>query len=513
MAEAEADGTRSREPWWVLIPAGVVLATFIVLRFWTTSDLWLDEAQTFTIAHLPLTRIPGALREDGSPPLYYFLLHFWMGAFGTSNLAVRSLSGVMGVATLPLSWRMGRALGGRPAAWGALVMVATSPFAVRYSTENRMYMLMILLSLIGFLALRASLARPTAPRLAGVALVSGLLLLTHYWDLYLVAAVAGAVLWRAFRSGPGPTRRASALSLVALVGGFVLFVPWIPSFAYQLGHTGTPWAPRADFTDLGIVLGDFGGLGSRLGDLLGTLYAVLMVLGLFGAASGRWDIHLDLRVRPAARVLGWVALVTLVLAIGASELGNSAYSLRYTAADFVPVVGLVALGVAAIGHPAFRVGAVLGIVVLGVLGSYPNITTNRTQAGEVAATLARQAHAGDVVAYCPDQLGPAVDRLLPAGRYQQVAYPRRGNPDRVDWVDYARVNESSHPLPFARSLVAQAGPGHAVWLVWSPDYATFQGKCNGLLNDLGALRSGRILFYEDPSHFYEHEELAVYPGS
>ena len=392
-------------------------------------------------------------------------------------------------------------------------MVATSPFAVRYSTENRMYMLMILLSLIGFFALRAALGRPTAPRLVGVGLVSGLLLLTHYWDFYLVAAVAGALLWRSVRSGSGPPRRASTLTLLAVVGGLVVFVPWMPSFAYQLGHTGTPWAPRADFTDLGIVLGDFGGLGSRLGDLLGTFYAVLIVLGLFGAASGRWDIHLDLRVRPGARALGWVALATLVLAIGVSELGDSSYSLRYTAADFVPIVGLVALGVAAIGHPVFRVGALLVIVLLGVLGSYPNITTNRTQAGEVAATLARQGRVGDVVAYCPDQLGPALDRLLPAGRYQQVAYPRRGNPDMVDWVNYARGNESSHPLPFARSLVAQAGPGHAVWLVWSPDYATFQGKCNGLLNDLGALRSGRILFYEDPGHFYEHEELVVYPGT
>jgi len=66
---------------------------------------------------------------------------------------------------------------------------------------------------------------------------------------------------------------------------------------------------------------------------------------------------------------------------------------------------------------------------------------------------------------------------------------------------------------FARDLLADAGPTHTVWLVWSPDYATFQGKCNGLLNDLGALRSGRILFYENPTLFYEHEELVVYPGS
>ena len=56
--------------------AGLVVVGFVVLRFWTTSQLWLDEAQTVGISRLGLTSIPGALRHDGSPPLFYFVLHF-----------------------------------------------------------------------------------------------------------------------------------------------------------------------------------------------------------------------------------------------------------------------------------------------------------------------------------------------------------------------------------------------------------------------------------------------------
>jgi mannosyltransferase len=76
-----------------LIAIGVVLVLLVclVMRFWTVSDLWLDEALTVNISRLPLHQIPSFLKRDGAPPLYYVLLHFWMGWFGTSDEAVRAL--------------------------------------------------------------------------------------------------------------------------------------------------------------------------------------------------------------------------------------------------------------------------------------------------------------------------------------------------------------------------------------------------------------------------------------
>src|ERR1700750_2284107 len=65
-----------------------LVAVGVVLRFVAPSQLWLDEALSVNIAKLPLGQIPGALRHDGAPPLYYVLLHFWMQLVGTGNLAV-----------------------------------------------------------------------------------------------------------------------------------------------------------------------------------------------------------------------------------------------------------------------------------------------------------------------------------------------------------------------------------------------------------------------------------------
>ena len=116
--------------------------------------------------------------------------------FGTSDLAVRSLGGVFAVATLPLMWLAGRRVGGRPGAWVALLFLASSPFAVRYATEARMYSLVVLLVVCGYLALSRVLERPRPLDVAVVTVVTALLLYTHYWSLYLVMVVAALLAWR-----------------------------------------------------------------------------------------------------------------------------------------------------------------------------------------------------------------------------------------------------------------------------------------------------------------------------
>ena len=86
----------------------LLLSAAVILRFVTRSHLWLDEALSVNIARLPFGRLRAALRQDGSPPLYYLLLHGWIRVFGTTDVAVRALSGVIAVLTLPVAWLCGR---------------------------------------------------------------------------------------------------------------------------------------------------------------------------------------------------------------------------------------------------------------------------------------------------------------------------------------------------------------------------------------------------------------------
>src|SRR5688500_3310172 len=80
----------------------LAVAVGLVARFVSTSPLWLDEALNVNIAALPLGEITEALRHDGHPPLFYWLLHGWMAVVGEGDVAARSLSGLLSVASLPL---------------------------------------------------------------------------------------------------------------------------------------------------------------------------------------------------------------------------------------------------------------------------------------------------------------------------------------------------------------------------------------------------------------------------
>jgi mannosyltransferase len=474
----------------ITVGLGLVVVSALVLRFWTVSDLWLDEALTVNIARLPLHQIPSFLRRDGAPPLYYVLLHFWMGWFGTSDEAVRSLSGLFGVVTVPLAWVAGKRLGGRRVGWAAMLLVATSPFATRYDTETRMYSLVVLLTVLGFLALDRSLAHPRPGNLIAVGAVTGLLLYTHYWSIYLIGVTLLWLLFQAWRGRPD-WRRGARASLVAAVVGCLTFLPWLPTFLFQSRHTGTPWATPATFAAMVNAVASFAGGSSSPGRALGLIFFALAGLGLFGVAVDRRHIDVDIRTRPLGRPVAIAVVGTLAAAIAGGLLTTSAFDARYASVVFIPLILLVGLGLATFRDRRIRSIILTVAVVAGLVGSIPNITTNRTQAGEVAAAIARTGHAGDIVAYCPDQLGPAVNRLLPVGRYQQTTFGT--GPAFVDWVDYAAASAAASPLAFAERLESRAArSGRQIYLVWAPGYQTFGVKCEGIVQTLQADPAYRV---------------------
>src|SRR5262249_61026382 len=107
----------------------------------------------------------------------------------------------------------------------------------------------------------------------------------------------------------------------------------------------------------------------------------------------------------------------------------------------------------------------------------------RTQAGRIAPVLNVQAQPGDLVVYCPDQLGPAVDRLLHVRGATGITFPRALGPQRVDWVDYKEVIDATHVDAFAQATLARLASGHTLWLVLGGGYPRGGGGC-------GVFRSG-----------------------
>ncbi len=508
--------------WWrKAAGVGLVLVVVagVVLRFWTRSALWLDEALTVDIARLPLHEIPSYLKRDGAPPLFYVLLHFWMGFFGTSREAVRALSGVLSVATLPVAWVAGRRYGGRTVAWVTLALLASAPFAVYYATEGRMYSLVMFLTACGFVAVGRALERPRPGNLIAVAVVGAALLYSQYWALYLLGALGVWLLWQAWRGRP--EQRHNARWVVgALLVSALAFVPWVPIFLYQSAHTGTPWSKPPNFAAVIDSITGFGDnqathqtAGTNQGRLLALGYFTLGGLALFGLARDRWHIELDLRTRPAGRGVAFVVVVTLFAAIAGGILTGSAFSPRYASVVFVPLILLVALGSLTLLDARMRAVAVSVLAVAGLVAAAQNIWTYRSQAPQIAAVLNSQARPGDIVALCPDQLGPAVYQVVTPGRFDLVTYPRGTGPQYVDWVDYQAVAEASNPATFAHKLEAEAvAGGHTVWLVSAEGYQGFGTKCQILGGDLltAAGFGAHQWVNANPNTYYEPMQLTEF---
>jgi hypothetical protein len=226
------------------------------------------------------------------------------------------------------------------------------------------------------------------------------------------------------------------------------------------------------------------------GPLPALVFEALIALAVFGRALDRRRVELHLGGREPGRTLAIAVFGTLGLGIGASALTHQAYVPRYASIVFPGVVVLAGLGAAVILDRRIRT-VVLGLLLgLGAIGIKPVVAAERTQAWRVAAALRASAHRGDVVAYCPDQLGPSVSRLLPAG-LDQLTFPRATGPERVDWVNYAHVNHTARTAGFAQMLIDRASPAHNIWLVWSPGYRTFGTKCQRLGQQLAEFRPRR----------------------
>jgi hypothetical protein len=104
--------------------------------------IWLDEAFSIWLGWQHLPRMWGWIGWiDQHPPLYYILLNLWM-RLGDDAATVRLLSAVLGVLTIPIVFVLGRRLAGSLVGLLAALLLAVSPYHVRFAQEARMYALL-----------------------------------------------------------------------------------------------------------------------------------------------------------------------------------------------------------------------------------------------------------------------------------------------------------------------------------------------------------------------------------
>jgi mannosyltransferase len=185
-----------------------------LVRFSTlgVQSFWFEEVVTISVVRRGLDDLIAAVAGDEStPPLYYALLWFWSRLWGTSEVALRSLSAVFGTLTIPVAYGIGTVFVSRRVGLVLAGLVTVAPLLVFYSQESRSYALLVLLCGLSTLAFGRALERPNRRSLGAWALSSALALATHYFAVFVVATEA---LWLLIGTR---RRRAAAVATTAVV--------------------------------------------------------------------------------------------------------------------------------------------------------------------------------------------------------------------------------------------------------------------------------------------------------
>jgi hypothetical protein len=426
------------------------------------APFWIDEGLSVGIASHPLHTIPSVLRQDGSPPLYYALLHVWMGLFGRGETATHALSLAFALATVPAGLWLGRTLFGARAGWTCALLCSLNPLLSTYAQETRMYSLVALLSLLisGAFVHTFVYRRRGYRWLLGGALAG--LLYTHGWGVFLGAATGLAFLALLPRARD---RRAFALDGAVAFGlAAALFAPWVPTVLFQAAHTAAPWASTPHLHALTRAL-------SRVMGGPGPLVAVLVCAGAAGTAL--WHRRRTEEAEAAAVLLG-LAVATAVLAWGYSQ-HSPAWASRYLTVLLGPALLFSSLALVRAG-PAGVAATVL--IALSWFGqpAYHSLV-RKSNIRTVAARLEPQLRPGDYVVAAQPETGPLLRYTFGPGLRYANATGGVTDPTVMDWRDALPRLRASTPravLALAHGLrrggrlalvrpVTRASGWHAPW--------------------------------------------------
>jgi len=422
---------------------GALLVASLVIRSRAiAAGFWIDEGLSVGIASFPLRDIPEVLRQDGSPPLYYVILHVWMALTGRAEEQTHLLSLFFALSAVPAALWAGWSLFEPRVGWYAAALAALNPFLTVHAQETRMYALMMLLSLLATTSFVHAFVYGRRRYVPAFALLFTLMLYTHNWALFYGVGAAVAIAL-CLRHREDRRRVVIDAAIVFGVAG-VLYAPWVPTLIFQTLHTGAPWStpppPNAPFARVATILG-------------GTSAALVLLLGAGAGLVSLIEQRLrDDPRRTAALALIAVGVTTLLVAWLVSQVAP-AYTTRYLAAVVGPLLLLTAAGLARAG----RLGLVAAVIVAFFWTAQPDLQ-GKSSTRDVVAEVKPMMKSGDLVVSTHPERMAVLDYYMPSG--VSYATPLR-QPRRDGLARLAEAPQGGAARAHARAVARAASGGPA----------------------------------------------------
>jgi 4-amino-4-deoxy-L-arabinose transferase-like glycosyltransferase len=384
-------------PLLALLLAGFALRVFHADH----QEIWGDEGAKLEVVNQGVAHLfsPGA---EVHPRFFHSFLFVWYQIFGYNVFGLRMLVVFFGMLGLPLLYVLARRLfvttappaarrAGQVASLAALLVLVVSPYHVAYSQDLTMYSLLFaMLVLSGYTLLRALRAN-TFRAWAIYAVVTLLLMHTHYYAAFAVAAQAAYVLICHRQALP----KWVGAQLFVAAG----FLPWLFIHYSLLAGQTVRHTDHLSLANLGFIVSQ-GALGFTVGATFPAQWAWLgwLFIALVLAALVWLITHHATRTTGAFLAL-WL-LVPLPF-VWAFDVILQHFGERFVSMSLPPLVLLLGWAISRVplrrvGPPVVAAAYVLASLVA-LQGWYFDPAFLKSRYGEMMQTISRQAQPGDTL--------------------------------------------------------------------------------------------------------------------
>jgi mannosyltransferase len=408
---------------------------------------WIDEGLSYGISSHHFFDIPGVLKQDGSPPLYYMTLHVWMGLFGRTEATTHTLSLIFALLMIPVGYWAGRSLFGERAGWFVAILFALNSYLTTYAQETRMYSMLAFFTLVASASFLHAFVFGRRRYLPVFAVAVALMLYTHNWAAFFVAASLTALVYLYWASDE---RRALIRDAALSYGGaLLLFVPWIPTLIFQVRHTGAPWSTAPSF-----------GLLTKAPSMTLDGDRIAFVL-LLGGGTGL-VAAIERRRGPVrtAVIAGLILFLGTLIWAWIGSQASPAWAYRYFAVFVTPLLLIAGAGLAY----ARRIG-VVALVIVSAFWLGFNAIQHKSIDRHVIRVASPSLKTGDLVLVTHREQVPVVDYYMRSGvRYATELGPVK-DPGVADWIDALDRLKAATPERNLAPLLSSMKVGQHVLLM------------------------------------------------
>jgi len=402
-----------------------------------------------------------------------------MRLVGDGEFAVRALSALFGTLTIPVVYLLARRLTDNESI-GLLtaLILAVSPFHVRFAQEARMYTLLTFNASLALYAVSSGLAslfegdelRTSNPKRAIVVYVifTAAALWTHntaiFFPLAVILFVLVGLLCRCYACSPAPLLPcSSAPLLLCSLAPLLLWLPWLAPFIRQaVGVYRRFWLPAPTWeTFVGVIgafLCDFLSLSLPAVCLVDMALMALALLGLF-----------RMRRRASGALLLSVLLVTPIAGEWLVSLWRPIFYARTLIWASIPLYVLIASGLASWRRrPYLLIVALMALLTVDGLALHEYyVNFEKEQWDHAAYLVAKRIRADDLLLY------NATWGQIPFDYYFRQLYNQpvdeHGAPVDLFDRDVLEPRMTEDDLPRLRALIRDR---ERVWLIYSHDWYT-----------------------------------------